>query len=131
MENGESHDGDVNVNFSESITFDIENTIKVLQEALGRSTREAEGIADILMLAGVQGVRRAELLDSLELDTHFPRGRPLLEIESEDNKIYHLHLTFLTSYGFENSRFYSIDRIIDLETGVWIYNDDDICGMGQ
>ncbi|MDR2600000.1 MAG: hypothetical protein LBC73_06955 [Oscillospiraceae bacterium] len=119
-----------NTDMDEKVIFDRENTINIIKTAIDRSDREVEQMVDLIESAGVRGAVRAQLLDSLELDKRFPTPDPRLEIESEDNRIYHLYLSFRTRSGFDNNRMYVVARIYDIEGGFNVFNIEwNECGM--
>jgi len=84
-----------NVDMNDQLDFDRENSINQIREVLETAEETAESwqieiIVNVLEMVGVRGVVRAEFIEQ-------PSGNlpavPILEIESEDNRIYFIHLS--------------------------------------
>ena len=107
--------------------FNMQRTIRVIHRALGNvDVSDAETITLSLQSAGVRGAIQAELLESLDdfNRTHSPGADLLrLEIISEDNKTYHIHIGSL-AFGIreDGSRILSVVDIIGVESEMQIYN---------
>ena len=98
----------------EIVIFDRENTVLVIQETLIQeiencTVAQAERIMRALLEAGLYGAISAEFVEFS--DGHLPT----MEIKSEDNKVYHLHLFYARDGGCK------VEAISDAETGKVIY----------
>jgi len=106
-----------NCESDETVAFNHANTTAVIKEALDSTILEAEDVMRALLRARVHGAIRAELVER-------PNGnRPFLEIESEDNRIYHLNVTRVQHSS--NYSYYIVESIIDVETDDLIYFRDE------
>jgi len=109
---------EIQLRLAEEVGFDWDNTVRVLDEAIGRQTIDARIVATALGQAGVRGAIRAEMLE------HEPGQARYMEVESEDNRIYILGVT-LPNPIFDNSnRFMGVVTIKDAETGELIYYEE-------
>jgi len=80
-----------NTEMNNQLDFDRENSITQIQEVLETAESwEIEIIVDILESVGVRGVIRAEFIEQSSGDLP---TIPILEVESEDNRIYYIHLS--------------------------------------
>jgi len=109
-----------NVAMEKSINFNLENTIKTLEDALVGAEITADSIIIVaLQEAGIQGVVQAELIDE--------PGRVLaLEIVSEDAKTYQL---IIARRVFSDITYYTVHAIQDMQTGEYIFSEE--CGFGD
>jgi len=83
--------GEGSVEMNNQLDFDRENSITQIREVLETAESwEIEIIVNVLESVGVRGVIRAEFVEQ-------PSGSlptvPVLEVESEDNRIYYIHLS--------------------------------------
>jgi len=103
-----------------SIDFNLENTIRVLNDALIDADVTAESvIVVVLQEVGIQGAVQATLIDEL--------GRVLtLEIVSEDEKKYQL---VVARRVFSDITHYVVHAIQDMQTGEYIFAE--VCGLGD
>jgi len=108
----------------ESLDFDPNRTIDVINKALGSSIEDARSIAGALVRAGVRGVIRAELFEPEQGYTY------RLEVESEENKIYIVSLTF-PRWSWQEGKLVSVETIVDSETGEHIYDDGHVPVMSS
>jgi len=96
----------------ERADFDWDNTFSVIQHSVNSSNDWVVGsILSSLVFRGIKGAIRAEFND------------PLLEIESEDNRIYHIYFRPAPTdpaYA-EDGRVWRIEAIIDMQTNRIIY----------
>jgi len=86
------------------INFDFDNTVMVIQSVLKCEDRQARNIARALDRANIAGAITATVIEDAG-------GGLILEIESEDHRVYHVYL---------NSGFYA-DAIKDMETGEFVF----------
>ena len=94
----------------ENADFDVENSIRVIQEALGVDEQDARRPVARLALLGIKGIINArEVKDTTEIEGEriYEEGDRLFDFESEDNRHYRMWVN-------QRAR---IKRIIDLETG--------------
>ena len=96
---------------AEEVGFNWDNTVRVLNEAIGRTEIDAMIVAEVLDSAGVRGVIKAELPE------REPGKALLMEVESEDNKLYVISLSLPDS----SNRVASVHNIKDVETEELIY----------
>ena len=99
---------EISADTNNQVDFDRENSLNQIREALETAEPwEIEIIVNILEEVGVRGVIRAEFVEQ-------PYGNlpavPVLEIESEDNRIYYIHMS--------GGRSHSIMTITDPEAGI-------------
>ena len=108
-------DREIYLKIAEEAGFDWDNTVRVLDAAIGRQASDALIVAGRLGRSGVRGAIRAEMLE------HEPRQARYMEVESEDNRIYIVGVT-LPDPIFDNSNsFMGVVTIEDAETGELIY----------
>jgi len=101
MEKTEANEEEADMN------FDYENSFQVIQKSLNCDDPEdVEIILDTLERAKVKGALSGEIKadDSLWAPV-------VLEIESEDNKIYRIYM----------NQIYNVEGIQDMDTGKYIY----------
>ena len=65
----------------------FKNTVRVIQEVLGISEEDARLVAGGMGLGGIRGAIRAELVDD-----ETTQSTRVLEVESEDNRIYRIYM---------------------------------------
>jgi len=96
------------------VTFDLENTKRVIQEALGSDERGTRLATLSLQDAGVRGAIRVKVIvRSGDIgEDGYPNAHTILEVESEDHRVYQVHL---------NGR-YLVDLVVDMETGNSIFS---------
>ena len=111
--------GEDNAIMEKSIDFDLENTIRVLKDALVDAEVTAEsGIIEILQEVGIRGVVQAQLIDE-------PGRRLMVEIVSEDENTYRLSVVRRV---FSDTTYYTVRAIRDMQSGELIYSEE--CGLG-
>ena len=110
---------EISLRLAEEVGFNWDSTVRVLDEEIGRQTRDARILASALGRAGVRGVIRAELPER-------ERGKAwYMEVESEDNRIYIIGVTLPDPIFDNSSCFLSVVTIRDAETGELIYSEED------
>ena len=107
----------------ETINFDPNRTLNVINEALGSSISDARKVAGALIRVDVRGVIRAKLYEPEQGYTY------RFEVESEDNKVFNVLLTF-PRWSWQDGKTVSIEAIIDSETGENLYNDGHVPQQG-
>jgi len=107
----------------ETINFDPNRTLNVINEALGSSISDARKVAGALIRVDVRGVIRAKLYEPEQGYTY------RFEVESEDNKVFNVLLTF-PRWSWQDGQTVSIEAIIDSETGENLYNDGHVPQQG-
>lgn len=97
--------------FAVRANFDVDNTFYIIREALGPDARVTLVVSSLIWPYEIRGAIRAELID----DGHREDGRRMasriLEIESEDNRVYHLYI----------GDGYLVRRIMCVETGDTVF----------
>jgi len=104
------------IDMSEAVAFDLENTMRILQDALEGEVRESLMI-EPLLTAGVNGIVSAEWIE---------RGqgvRNTLKITSEDNRVYELFVRQNRITGWV------IIEMIRNQDGDFIFDDDPNHGL--